>query len=414
MAAIQTGRASPLAAALALWRNVRVQRIVFQAAFAVFVVWAGYLLITNLTGELDTIGLEPFPFVDLSSAFPFVDFNLDFLGQRAGFGIKESSFGRDYSANDSYGVAYFVGVLNTLRVALIGIALATAVGLVAGVMRLSPNWLISRIANVYVEVFRNVPLLVQLIFWFTAVILKLPAITEGTNVLGFVFISNRALAVPGADATGRFGLWLIVLVVAAALAAAVWVYRARREERTGRPSYPWWWASLGFAAIALAAYFALGQPLDFDRPERMERSYVGGMQLSPEFAALLIGLVLYTGAFIAEVVRGSIQAIQKGQTEAAMALGFTGLQRLRFVILPQAMRIMIPPLTNQYLNLTKNSSLAVFVAYPDLFQVSRVTINQTGQAVPIIVLVMLTYLTMSLVTSAVMNLLNSRVQITSR
>ena len=178
----------------------------------------------------------------------------------------------------------------------------------------------------------------------------------------------------------------------------------------GRPSHPWWWAFGAFALIALVGFFATGTPLDFSRPEMEKTSFTGGLEIKPEFIALLIGLVLYTGTFIAEIVRGSIMAIPKGQSEAAAAVGLNAFQRLRYVILPQAMRIMVPPLTNQYLNLTKNSSLAVAVAFPDLFQVSRVSINQTGQAVPIIALVMLTYLAMSLIISLVMNTLNSRLK----
>ncbi len=398
-----------IGAVLALWRNVRVQRFAWQAAFAVLVIAIGYVLIDNLVSELGQLDLELFPFVQFTGGFPFVDVTQDFLKQRAGFNIGETSFGFDYSANDSYLRVYQAGLLNTVKVAVVGIFLATILGVVAGVARLSSNWLVSRVAMVYVETFRNVPLLVQLIFWFTAVVLQLPKISESLDIFGVVFISNRAVAVPWADRSGgEFGLWLLLLVVAVVVAAAIRALRSGREDRTGRPSHPWWWAFGAFTLIAVVAFFVTGTPLDFDRPQLAERSYVGGLEISPEFTALLIGLVLYTGTFIAEVVRGSILAIPKGQTEAAAAVGLNAFQRLRYVILPQAMRIMIPPLTNQYLNLTKNSSLAVAVAFPDLFQVSRVSINQTGQAVPIIALVMVTYLAMSLIISLIMNTLNSR------
>jgi general L-amino acid transport system permease protein len=263
---------------------------------------------------------------------------------------------------------------------------------------------------VYVETFRNVPLLVQLIFWFTVVFLKLPKITEGADIFGLAFISNRAIALPWANSTGGFGFWLLLLVVGLVVAAAIRALRSRREDQTGKPSHPWWWALGTFTAVAVAAFFATGSPLEFNRPELADRSYIGGLQITPEFTALLVGLVVYTGTFIAEIVRGSILAISKGQTEAAEALGLNAFQRLRFVIMPQAMRIMLPPLTNQYLNLMKNSSLAVAVAFSDLFQVSRVSINQTGQAVPIIALVMLTYLMMSLLISLIMNTINSRLK----
>ncbi len=399
-----------LGAVLALWRNVRVQRFAWQAAFAVLVIAVGYVLIDNLASELDQLDLELFPFVKLSDGFPFVDVGQDFLKQRAGFGIPETSFGLEYSGNDSYRQAYMAGFLNTVRVAVIGIFLATVVGVVAGVARLSNNWLVSRVATVYVETFRNVPLLVQLIFWYTAVFLQLPKFSDGIDLFGIAFISNRAVALPWADPTAGFGLWLLVLLVGLGVATAVRVVRSRREDQTGKPSHPWWWALGAFALIAVVTFFATGTPLDFDRPQLGEGAYLGGLQVSPELTALLVGLVLYTGAFIAEVVRGSILAIPKGQMEAAAAVGLNALQRLRLVILPQAMRIMIPPLTNQYLNLTKNSSLAVAVAFPDLFRVTRITINQTGQAVPMIALVMLTYLAMSLIISLIMNTLNSRLK----
>ena len=399
-----------IGAVLALWRNVRVQRFAWQAAFVVLVIAIGYALLDNLSSALGQLDLELFPFVKLKDGFPFVDISQDFLKQRAGFQIGETSFGFDYDPNDNYTRVFQAGLLNTVKVAVVGIFLATILGVVAGVARLSGNWMVSRVAIVYVETFRNVPLLVQLIFWFTAVILQLPKISESLDIFGVVFISNRAVAIPWADGTAGLELWLLVLLGGLLLAGAVRALRTRREDRTGRPSHPWWWAFGAFTLIALVGFFATGTPLDFSRPEIGKTTFAGGLQIKPEFIALLIGLVMYTGAFIAEIVRGSITAISKGQTEAAAALGLSAFQRLRYVILPQAMRIMIPPLTNQYLNLTKNSSLAVAVAFPDLFQVSRVSINQTGQAVPIIVLVMLTYLAMSLIISLIMNTLNSRLK----
>ncbi len=406
--------AQRIGAVLALWRNVRVQRFAWQAAFAVLVIAIGYVLLDNLSSALGQLDLELFPFVELTDEFPFIDVTQDFLKQRAGFQIGETSFGFDYDPNDNYTRVFQAGLLNTVRVAVVGIFLATIVGVVAGVARLSRNWMVSRVAMVYVETFRNVPLLVQLIFWFTAVILQLPKISESLDIFGVAFVSNRAVAIPWADGTAGFGPWLLLLLLGLVVAAAVRAFRSRREDRTGRPSHPWWWAFGVFALIAVVAFFATGMPLDFNRPEMGKTTFTGGLQIKPEFIALLIGLVMYTGTFIAEIVRGSIMAIPKGQTEAAAAVGLNAFQRLRFVILPQAMRIMIPPLTNQYLNLTKNSSLAVAVAFPDLFQVSRVSINQTGQAVPIIVLVMLTYLAMSLIISLVMNTLNSRLKWGSR
>ena len=395
-------------------RNLVIQRIAFQAAFAAIIVLVGRVLISNLTSELDKKNLGALPFVELGGSFPFVEFKLDFLGQRAGFGIAETSFGREYTANKGYGEAYLAGLLNTLRVAMLGIVLASAVGLTVGVARLSNNWLVSKLATVYVETFRNVPLLVQLIFWYTAVILRLPKIDEDASFLNIILISNRSIALPWATAEEGFGLWTLLLLGAAGISATIWYVRNRSQDVTGRPTYPWWSATAVFVTMGAVAFIITGAPLSPDQPELIGRSYEGGVRITPEFTALLLGLTIYPGAFIAEVVRGSLQAIEKGQTEAASALGLGGLQRLRFVILPQAMRIMIPPLTNQYLNLAKNSSLGVAVAFPDLFRVTRITINQSGQAIPMILLVMVTYLAMSLLISLIMNVINSRLQVPGR
>jgi general L-amino acid transport system permease protein len=385
-----------------------VQRFVLQALVLAAVLIVAWFLVDNLIAELDRTGLSAMPFVEITSSFPFVDFDQDFLSQRAGFGIGETSFGVDYTPNDTYADAYRAGLANTFRVAFLGIIFATVVGLVAGIARLSKNWLVAHLAEAYVETFRNVPLLVQLIFWYTAVALKLPTITNTVDLSNVMLISNRGVAVAWAEPQEGFRLWLLLLGGALAAAMAVRWVLMRWQDETGRPRYPWWGAAATFVALGAITFLATGNPLEFQVPELEGRAYVGGAQLSPEFVALLVGLVLYTGAFIAEVVRGSIQAIPRGQDEAAAALGLKSMQRLRFVILPQALRIMIPPLTNQYLNLMKNSSLAVAVAFPDVFQVTRVTINQTGQAVPMIVLVMLTYLAISLTISVAMNFAYNR------
>lgn len=392
------------------WWDIRLQRILFQAAFAAVVLTIGYILFSNLDRRLDQLGLDLFPFVVLDGSFPYIHVREDFLSQRAGFGVDDRAFGFDYTPNDSYLRALQAGLLNTIQVSLIGIVLATALGIIAGVARLSTNWLVSHVALVYVEIFRNIPLVVQLIFWYLAVFIKAPRISDSLDFFGIAFLSNRAVAIPSVGADGLVGIWLLVLLSGLIAARIVEHRRMRRQESTGQPSYPLAWGVGTFLLIAAAGFLLTGTPLTFDAPERGQTAYAGGWQMTPEYAALLTGLVLYTGAFVAEIVRGSILAIPKAQTEAAAALGLNPFQRLRYVILPQALRIIIPPLTNQYLNLTKNSSLAVAVAFKDLFDVSRVSINQTGQAVPIITLVMLTYLMMSLTISLVMNLLNSRLK----
>ncbi|HUF53385.1 MAG TPA: ABC transporter permease subunit [Dehalococcoidia bacterium] len=396
--------------AFALWRDIRFQRFAFQALFAALIFFAAYVLFTNTDRSLESLNLEPFPFIETKSSFPFIDVHKDFLGQRAGFGIDERAFGFDYSPNQNYLRALQAGLLNTIQVSFIGILLATVLGVVAGIARLSTNWLVSRVAMLYVETFRNIPLLLQLIFWYLAVFLKAPRIADSFDLFGVAFLSNRALALPSLETKDGADLWALALLGAFAIAAVAKVVQTRRQDERGKPTYPWWTASGVFVAIAAVAFLATGLPLSIDLPEAGRTSFSGGMTISPEFAALLTGLSVYTGSFIAEIVRGSIQAIPKGQTEAAAALGLTTAERMRFVILPQAMAIIIPPLTNQYLNLMKNSSLAVAVAFKDLFDVTRITANQSGQFVPLVTLVMLTYLTMSLTISAVMNGLYSRLQ----
>lgn len=394
---------------LSLWWNVRVQRVIWQAVFAAIVIGVGYLLITNIQNELDRLGLDLFPFAKVKSDFPFVHLSWGFLDQRAGFDIAETSFGRDYSANDSYRDAYITGVLNTINVSIIGIFLATVIGLVVGVSRLSKNWLVSHVALVYVETFRNVPLLVQLIFWYVAIYLKLPRISDAID-LDFAIISNRAVALPSLNTESGFGAWTILLAIALAAAAGTWVMRARREELTGDPKYPWWSAFAVFGAVGAIGFLVTGVPLSIETPGIEERAVVGGAQMTPEYAALLTGLSLYTAAFIAENVRGSILAIPRGQTEAAAALGLSGFQRMRYVILPQTLRILIPPTTNQYLNLTKNSSLAFAVAFKDVFAIGRIINNQSGQTFPIVALLMVTYLSFSLIISLVMNTIHGRLK----
>jgi len=403
-------RVPSLASILAVWRDLRFQRFAFQAAFAAVIFFAAYILFTNVDNSLESLNLEPFPFIKTSGSFPFFDIQKDFLGQRAGFGIDERAFGFDYSPNQSYLRALEAGLLNTIQVSFIGIVLATVLGVVAGIARLSTNWLVSRVAMLYVETFRNIPLLLQLIFWYLAVFLKAPRIADSFDLFGVAFLSNRALALPAVHTESGSGIWAVTLLVAFAVATVVKVVQTRRQDETGRPTYPWLTATGVFVAIGGAAFLATGLPLSVDLPEAGRTSFSGGMTISPEFAALLTGLSVYTGAFIAEIVRGSIQAIPKGQTEAAAALGLNTFERMRFVILPQAMAIIVPPLTNQYLNLMKNSSLAVAVAFKDVFDVTRIAANQSGQFVPLVTLVMLTYLTMSLTISAVMNGLYSRLQ----
>ena len=374
-----------------LWRNVRFLRVAGQIVFVALVVLVARQAFLNLDFGVREQGL---------------DLSFDFLRQRAGFAIKE---GIGYSPNQSFLDAFLVGVVNTIRLALLGIALATILGLIMGIARLSSNWLVRRIAQVYVEVVRNTPVLVQIIFWYVAVILALPAIQGGISLWGLAFVSNRGTAIARFRLEEGAGAWVVFLFGGVVAAALVMRWRTRVNDRTGRtgPRLPW--AAAAFVAIALAGFLLTGTPLRGDVPEVGQFRYEGGLQVSPEYTALLLGLVIYTGAFIAEIVRSSIQAVPKGQKEAAEALGLTPRQQLRLVVLPQALRIAIPPLNSQFLNLTKNSSLALAIGYPEIVSVSNTIINQAARATQMLLLVMATYLLMSLTISAAMNALNRAV-----
>ncbi len=360
-----------------LWRDVRVLRVLGQLVFVIALVGVAGQLWLNLRFETQRQGL---------------DLSFDFLDRRAGFSIQE---GISYSANQS--------------LAGVGILLATALGLVVGVARLSPNWLVRKIAQVYVEVIRNTPVLIQIIFWWGAVLLALPAIGGGFSLGRAAFLSNRGAAIPWVHLGPDAGAWGGFLLVGLAAAAGAELWRTHLNERTGRPHHRVAWAMAVFILVAAAGYLLLPQPLELDVPEFTGRTYRGGLQLSVGYAAILIGLVIYTAAFIGEIVRGSILAVSKGQKEAAEALGLTRFQQLRFVVLPQAMRVAIPPINSQYLNLTKNSSLALAIGYPELVSVSRTIMNQSGRATQMLLIVMTTYLVMTLSISFFMNLLNRAV-----
>jgi general L-amino acid transport system permease protein len=341
-----------------------------------------------------------------------------FLSVTSGFDISQTLI--PYSSSGStYGDAFIVGLLNTLIVAAVGVVLATILGFIMGIARLSKNWIVRKLATVYVETIRNIPLLLQLFFWYYAVLGSLPQPRESAKLGSSLFLNTRGLFMPkpvfGSD------IWILVLTlvfgIVAAIAFRVWA--KREQERTGR-QYPVGLSALGLI-IALPLFvwlilsLTIGNPISLDFPEQSRFNLRGGMQLLPEFVALLLGLTTYTAAFIAEVVRAGILAVSKGQTEAASALGLKPGHTLRLVVVPQAMRVIIPPLTSQYLNLTKNSSLAVAIGYPDLAQVFMGTVlNQTGQALEVIAITMLVYLTISLVTSALMNIYNRRVAIVER
>jgi general L-amino acid transport system permease protein len=367
---------------------VRFLRFAGQAVFVVLLVAVAREVYLNLVFGVEQQGL---------------DLSFDFLRQRAGFGIGE---GIAYQPNESFFKAFQVGVVNTIRVAAVGILLATILGVVMGVARLSSNWLVRKVAQVYVEVVRNTPVLVQIIFWWGTVFLAAPRVEDSWSLGGVAFISVKRAALPWFHLEPGGALWGLFLVAGAVAAVVAWQWRLRIGDRTGRPARPFLWAAAVLSIVGVAGFLVSGTPLRGEVPAVGEFGYRGGLQLSPEFAALLLGLVVYTGAFIAEIVRGSIQAVPKGQKEAAEALGLTPTQQLRYVVLPQALRMAIPPLNSQYLNLTKNSSLAVAIGFPEIVLVSSTIINQAGRATQMLLMMMATYLTLSLVISFLMNSLN--------
>ncbi|MBA12824.1 MAG: polar amino acid ABC transporter permease [Chloroflexi bacterium] len=334
------------------------------------------------------------------------------LTSRAGFGISHS-FLSDYTSNQSRWDAYIVGVINTIRVSLVGIALATLLGVLMGIARLSKNFLVRSIATGYVEFLRNTPLLIQIIFW-QLVFLQFPQISKAWTFGGFSLWSNRGILLPLIKSDENGSLWAFILLVSFVVVLILRSYLNKYKEEKVDLISPNLISISIFATILIATYFLLNIQLSLDIPKLEINKYgtyipSGGFTLTPEFSAILVALVMYTGTFITEIVRGSIQSLPKGQTEAAQALGFSSYQRITLIILPQALRSIIPPLTNQYLNLTKNSSLSVAIAYPDLFMVSRTIMNNAGYALPMLFLILITFLTLSLIISLVMNLLNSRV-----
>lgn len=378
-----------------LWRDLRVIRAALQIAFVVTVAAVVWYLYQTLLGNLRAAGIR-------------TDFG--FLEQPAGFTL----LGTDFGASQPVWQAIVQGLYNTLRASLVGIVLAMVLGTVVGVARLSTNWLVRRAAGLFVESLRNVPLLVLILFFYLAVLQQLPTIGDAYEPLGLLVLSNRGLYTPWFAIDEGAEAFLAVIALAVLVAVVVAVWRTRRFDATGQPHHRVLWGIGTFLAIAVPVWLALGRPVALSLPVRDGRLIEGGVDLSIEYGALLVALTLYTAAFIAEIVRGSIQAVPKGQGEAANALGLTAFQRLRFVVLPQALRVATPPTGNEFLNLTKNSSLGIVIAFPELLRVTRIVIAQ-GQPAPQLIFIMLViYLVISLVLSALTNLVNRRLELKER
>ena len=335
-----------------------------------------------------------------------------FIGREAGFEIGEPLI--SYSSADSYARALFVGVLNTLKVSLVGIVMTIILGTVVGVARLSSNWLLSRLAAAYIEVLQNIPVLLQLYFWYAIFHDSLPGPRQSLHPVAGLFLNNRGFYFPIPVAHPAYARMGIALLAAGVLVYMLQRWARRRQDRTGQP-FPVWSVAAGIVGgLPAMAWLLSGAPTALNVPRLAGFNFEGGLSVSPEFAALLLGLVLYTSAFVAEVVRAGIQAISRGQTEAAMSVGLRPNQVLTLIILPQALRVIIPPLTSQMLNLTKNSSLAVAIGYPDLVSVANTTINQTGQAIEGVAVIMVVYLSFSLLTSGFMNWYNKKMALVER
>lgn len=391
-------RETQQATSIPFWRDERILKILGQVAFVLAVLVFFSFIFRNMQAGLAKQGIS---------------LSLDFIRGVSGFDIAETLF--PYSRSSTYLQAYQIGLLNTLLVSVVGVFFSTILGVVLGVARLSTNFIINRLAAFYLELIRNLSLLVFLIFWYLGVFLKLPRVQEAVIWPGNIFLSNRGVGIPWGLPTASYPTFRLILIFGFILALVVFFSLRAYSQRTGRAPLTTLWTLLAFILVALLGWLILPEkPLTLDIPQVTGLRLSGGKILTPEFMALTSGLVLYTSAFIGEVVRAGIQSVSKGQVEASRALGLNAFQTLRLVVFPQALRVIIPPLTSQYLNLIKNSSLAIAVAYPDVFYVSNTIQNQTGRAVEMISTVMLTYLAFSLITSVLMNWYNKRIKLVER
>jgi general L-amino acid transport system permease protein len=385
------------AGSISFWYDPDKRSILYQIGAACLFAFVAWYLVSNTLTNLER--------QSIATGFGFLD-------REAAFEIGESLI--DYSAVDRYGKALFVGFLNTLLVSFIGILLTVILGTFIGIARLSKNWLVKKCAAVYIELFQDIPILLQLFFWYAFFYEMLPSPRDAINPIKGVFLCNRGLIFGIPQSHPVYGYMAVAGIVAVIIMIVLKKWATQRQNLTGR-IFPVFRTSMGLLiGLPLACWIIGGAPTDMNLPELKGFNFQGGIGISPEFTALLLGLVLYTAAFVAEVVRAGIQSVSKGQTEAAMAIGLKSGQVLNLIILPQALRVIIPPLTSQMLNLTKNSSLAVAIGYPDFVSVAGTVINQTGQAIEGVLLIMLVYLIFSLSTSAFMNWYNKKMAIIER
>jgi len=381
-----------------IWNDTRYRALFFQVLVLGAVIALSVFLINNVLVNLERRGI--------ASGF-------EFLSSTAGFGIIMHLI--DYSEESSYGRAFLVGLLNTLLVSALGIFFATILGFVVGLSRLSSNWLVARLAGVYVEIVRNIPLLLQIFFWYFAMIVPLPLPRQSMDIGGTIFLNNRGLYFPVPIFEAGFSIVLLALFIAIVTVILVKRWARRRREATGQHFATFYFSIATMVILPLIAVILTDFPVSWEFPVLRGFNFVGGFVIIPELMALLIALSIYTASFIAEIVRAGVQSVGRGQVEAAYSLGLKPGQTLRLVIIPQALRVIVPPLSSQYLNLTKNSSLAVAIAYPELVSVFMGTVlNQTGQAIEVIAITMAVYLTISLAISFFMNWYNRSIALVGR
>lgn len=370
------------------WNGVAV-----QFAFAAILGWIGYEIVSNARANLEN--------QHIAGGFGF-------LRNNAGFDVNQTLI--SYTGSDTFLRVFVVGILNTLVVSVVGIVFATVIGFIVALCRLSPNWLLSRVGEIYVEIIRNLPVLFQILFWYLAVLAALPNPRQSISLLGIAFISNRGLVIPSPIGESGFQPFLAALALGIVGALALRRYARRALFQRGQMIHIWPYVLGLLFGLPFVTMLVFGLPFTFELPQLKGFNFAGGSRIIPEFVALTVALSAYTAAFIAEIVRAGILSVHKGQMEAGSSLGLSRGTTLRLIVVPQAMRVIVPPLTNQYLNLTKNSSLAVAIGYPDLVSVfAGTSLSQTGQAIEIIAMTMGVYLLISLVTSAVMSVYGWRV-----
>ncbi|HEX5230761.1 MAG TPA: amino acid ABC transporter permease [Bradyrhizobium sp.] len=366
---------------------------VLQLLFVAALVWIGYEIVANARANLQS--------QRITSGFGFLSHN-------AGFDVSQSLI--PYTGSDTYTRVFLVGLLNTLLVSVIGIFFATVIGFLVALGRLSPNWLLARISGGYVELVRNLPVLFQILFWYLAVLAALPAPRQSVSLFGAFFLNNRGLVVPRPIAEAGLAAFGLAILIAIAGSLALRSHARRQLFDSGKRILVWPYVAGLLLGLPVLAVLVFGRPFSFEWPVLKGFNFSGGSRVIPEFVALTLALSTYTGAFIAEIVRAGILSVHTGQMEAGASLGLPRGSSLRLIVVPQALRVILPPLTSQYLNLTKNSSLAVAIGYPDLVSVfAGTTLSQTGQAIEILAITMGVYLLLSLVTSAIMNFYGWRI-----